>query len=194
MNREAAQSGLPHFPPHSALPPDSEANHVVLAFALRVAETWEVVHRNSSSCGFGGSRGGVPLLVAVTVKLRLPPRQSRGVSYRTLGSSPRRRTNLALDARSTFPAPFFALRLCAALHEAQGFAFGGVIADRSVALGHCDGAVALVFVDTASDLGFLTTNTLLAADRVQAPPTPSTWSCAPPATGPGYPLWPGDGW
>ena len=130
MNREAAQSGLPHFPPYSALPPDSEANHVVLAFALRVAETWEVVHRNSSSCGFGGSRGGVPLLVAVTVKLRLPPRQSRGVSYRTLGSSPRRRTNLALDARSTFPAPFFALRLCAALHEAQGFAFGEVVADK----------------------------------------------------------------
>jgi hypothetical protein len=45
------------------------------------------------------------------------------------------------------------LRLCAALHEARGFAFGEVIADRSVALGHCDGAVARLFVDRASDLG-----------------------------------------
>jgi hypothetical protein len=35
-----------------------------------------------------------------------------------------------LDARSIFPAPFFALRLCAALHEAQGFAFGEVVADK----------------------------------------------------------------
>ena len=32
--------------------------------------------------------------------------------------------------------------MCAVLHEAQGFAFDEVFPDRSVALGHCDGAVA----------------------------------------------------
>jgi len=45
------------------------------------------------------------------------------------------------------------LRLRAALYEARSYVFGEVIADRSVALGHRDGAVARLPVDRASDLG-----------------------------------------
>jgi hypothetical protein len=43
--------------------------------------------------------------------------------------------------------------LRAVLHAARGFAFGEVSADRSVPFGHCDGGVARLFVDRASDLG-----------------------------------------
>src|SRR5439155_20624427 len=72
-------------PPVQHLAPAFRDEHdMVLAFPLRVAETLVVVHRNSSSCGFGGSRGGVPLFAPGTVKLWMPPRQSRGVSQRTL--------------------------------------------------------------------------------------------------------------
>src|SRR4030066_51987 len=73
-----------------------DEDHVVLAFPARVVETPVVVHRNSSSCGFGGSRGGVPLFAPGTVKLRLPPRQSRGVSYKTLANHHELACELAL--------------------------------------------------------------------------------------------------
>ena len=74
-------------------------------------------------------------------------RQSESLDQSVLGSTPSRRTGLPLAAWSTFPALLFASRLCAALHKARGFAFAEGIADRSVALGHRDGAVARLFVD-----------------------------------------------
>ena len=51
--------------------------------APRVAETFVVVYRDSSSRGFGGSRGGVPLYAPRTVEFWLPPRQSRGIGRRS---------------------------------------------------------------------------------------------------------------
>jgi hypothetical protein len=60
---------------------------------------------------------------------------------------------LASGRSEHLPAPSLALRLRAVQHAARGFAFGEVFHDRSVALGHCDGGVARLVVDRASDLG-----------------------------------------